>query len=95
MDGPLPILKVAHHGSSTSTTDRLLDAVRPAVAVISVGDGNPFGHPTAEVVARLVDRGGVVLRTDRDGTITVEEQPDGRIAVSTAAGGRWTIAARR
>ena len=65
------VLKVSHHGSKTSTTPQLLAAVDPEVAVISVGAGNPFGHPSPEVLARLADRlgEGNVYRTDDDGTI--------------------------
>jgi len=65
------VLKVSHHGSRTSTTPQFLAAVDPEVAVISVGAGNPFGHPSTEVVERLTDRMGRddVYRTDEDGTI--------------------------
>jgi len=65
------VLKVAHHGSKTSTTAQFLAAVDPEVAVISVGADNPFGHPSSEVVERLMDRLGEdnVYRTDEDGTI--------------------------
>jgi competence protein ComEC len=65
------VLKVAHHGSQTSTTPQFLAAVDPQVAVISVGAVNPFGHPGREVVERLIDRlgEGNVYRTDKDGTI--------------------------
>jgi competence protein ComEC len=65
------VLKVAHHGSKTSTTSQFLAAVDPEVAVISVGADNPFGHPGPEVVDRLIDRLGEdnVYRTDVDGTI--------------------------
>jgi len=65
------VLKVAHHGSKTSTTSQLLAAVDPEVAVISVGADNTFGHPSPEVVERLIDRLGEdnVYRTDEDGTI--------------------------
>jgi competence protein ComEC len=65
------VLKVAHHGSKTSTCQQFLAAVDPEVAVISAGVGNPFGHPSAEVVERLIDRLGEdnVYRTDKDGTI--------------------------
>jgi competence protein ComEC len=65
------VLKVSHHGSKTSTTSQFLAAVDPEVAVISVGEDNPFGHPSPEVVEGLIDRVGEdnVYRTDEDGTI--------------------------
>lgn len=63
-------LKVAHHGSRTSSTDGFLGAVVPRVEVISVGEGNSYGHPNAEVLARLEGRGARLLRTDRDGAVT-------------------------
>ena len=64
-------MKVSHHGSKTSTTSQCLAAVDPEVAVISVGEDNPFGHPSPEVVERLIGRLGEdnVYRTDEDGTI--------------------------
>jgi competence protein ComEC len=66
------ILKIAHHGSRTSTSQELLDAWHPQVALISCGRGNPFGHPAAEVIARLEAAGAAIYRTDRDGEITVD-----------------------
>ena len=63
------LLKVAHHGSRTSSTGAFLDAVRPRVAIVSAGTGNPYGHPTAATLARLAARGALVLRTDRNGTV--------------------------
>ncbi|MBA7503100.1 ComE operon protein 3 [subsurface metagenome] len=65
------LLKVAHHGSKTSTSSQFLAVVDPEVAVISVGANNPFGHPGAEVVERLVDRLGAdkVYLTSENGTI--------------------------
>ena len=65
------VLKVPHHGSKTSTTKAFLARVDPAVAVVSVGEGNRFKHPSPEVVQRLGESvvPGGVYRTDQDGTI--------------------------
>lgn len=65
------VLKAAHHGSMTSTTQQFLAAVAPEVVVISVGADNRFGHPSPVVVSRLIDTVGEdsVYRTDRHGTI--------------------------
>ncbi len=65
------VLKVAHHGSRTSSTGGFLSAVDPAAALISVGEGNSFGHPNADVVERLLQQTGVdnLYRTDRDGEV--------------------------
>ena len=61
------VLKVAHHGSDTSSCAKFLNAVNPDLAIISVGRDNKFGHPHAEVVERLSN--SKVLRTDEHGTI--------------------------
>lgn len=66
------ILKAAHHGSRTSTSERFLRAVRPQMVVISAGKGNSFGHPHRVVLERCARRGIRVLRTDAHGGITVE-----------------------
>jgi competence protein ComEC len=66
------VLKVAHHGSRTSSSTALLEAWRPQIAVISCGRGNRFGHPAPEVLRRLEAIGATVLRTDLDGQITIE-----------------------
>lgn len=70
------VLKVGHHGGSRSSSERFLDAVHPHHAVISVGRGNTFGHPTAEVLGRLGVRGIETLRTDEEGAVIFES--DGR-----------------
>jgi competence protein ComEC len=66
------ILKVAHHGSRTSTTPPLLDAVRPRIALISCGLHNTFGHPHPSVVESLRARGVRIWRTDRNGSIDLD-----------------------
>ena len=65
------VLKVAHHGSDTSTTVEFLAVVNPRLAVISVGEDNRFGHPSAEVMERLTEKLGAenIYRTDEHGTI--------------------------
>lgn len=65
------VLKVAHHGSRTSSTAALLDAVRPSLALISTGYRSVYGHPHPDVLARLRQRGMAVLRTDLHGLLTV------------------------
>jgi competence protein ComEC len=65
------VLKIGHHGSKNSTTAEFLAAVKPRLAIISVGDDNPYGHPNAELLERLADANVRVLRTDRDGAVHV------------------------
>lgn len=64
------VLKVGHHGSDTSTSYPFLWAVAPQYAVISVGAGNSYGHPTEAVLSRLRDAGVTTFRTDMQGEIT-------------------------
>jgi len=75
------VLKVGHHGSKYSTSPEFLPAVDPQVAVISVGEGNTFGHPSDELLARL--NGVEVYRTDECGTITFSTDGE-RLWVKTA-----------
>jgi competence protein ComEC len=72
----IDVLKVAHHGSATSTAQEFLDAFRPEIALISVGRNNRYGHPSPEVVERLAASGTIVARTDESGTLRL--QTDGR-----------------
>ena len=65
------LLVAGHHGSATSTTQELLDAIRPEVAAISVGLDNRYGHPAQETLDKLEAVGAEIYRTDRDGTIRV------------------------
>jgi competence protein ComEC len=71
------VLKVGHHGSSTSSTADFLDAVRPRIALVSVGAGNTYGHPSQAIISDLAERGAEIARTDRLGTVVVET--DGRL----------------
>ncbi len=84
------VLKVGHHGSSTSSSDDFLAAVRPRLAVISVGALNKYGHPNGDVIRALRGVGAEVLRTDETGTIVI--RTDGvRIEVE-AKGEKWELA---
>jgi competence protein ComEC len=76
------VLKVAHHGSRTSSTEEFLEAVKPAFAVVSAGYENSYGHPNRDVLERLSGHHAEVLRTDQAGRVTV--RTDGkRIFVET------------
>lgn len=88
------VLKVGHHGSATSTSQAFLDAVSPSIAVISVGEGNEYGHPHEQTLTALQTRDIEVYRTDTQGeiimtsdgeTITVTTDPTSREAPETAA----------
>lgn len=69
--GPIDVLKVAHHGSDDAGLGPLLDRIRPQLAVISVGEDNPYGHPTPGTLATLAGHGVPTLRTDRDGNVVI------------------------
>jgi competence protein ComEC len=75
------VYKAGHHGSRTASSQELLETVRPALAVISCGRRNKYGHPAPETLARLHADGIAVARTDEDGTVVVRVQ---------AGGGAWS-----
>lgn len=75
---PLVILKSAHHGSATSSSDDFLDAIRPRAVIFSAGRNNRFGHPAPVVVERFRRRGVEMFNTAEDGAVFVET--DGRTA---------------
>ncbi|HEV2728307.1 MAG TPA: hypothetical protein VGV34_08435, partial [Solirubrobacterales bacterium] len=72
--GPVDVLKVAHHGSEDAGLAELLEQTRPRLAVISVGEGNPYGHPAASTLATLRQQGVPTLRTDLAGTVAIEAE---------------------
>lgn len=66
------VLKVGHHGSSTSSTKEFLEALRPDIAVISVGRDNSYGHPHSQTLKRLKSAGvNTIYRTDQSGTVVL------------------------
>ena len=69
--GACDALKVAHHGSAHSSTPAFLAAVQPQLGMVSVGEGNDYGHPDADTLSRLQKAGAQVMRTDTQGTLTL------------------------
>jgi competence protein ComEC len=68
----LVVLKAAHHGSATSSSDEFIDAVRPRAVIFSTGVQNRFGHPAPLVVDRFARRGVAMFNTAEDGAVFVE-----------------------
>lgn len=87
------VLKVGHHGSKTSSSDAFLEAVRPRLALVSVGNGNTYHLPTPAIIQSLAAHGAQVLRTDRVGTIVA--RTDGHHLFVDAAGDTWELPPRR
>jgi competence protein ComEC len=81
--GRVSLLKIAHNGSSTSTTPELLGVLQPSFAVISVGARNPFGHPRMETLEKLSSAHTKTYRTDLDGAVSFYLSSNGRIDVTT------------
>lgn len=82
----IDLLKVSHHGSKSSTSDRFLRRLRPQWAVISAGLHNRYGHPHASVLERLRRAGTQILRTDFHGYVELRWSPDGEVRCETAQG---------
>ena len=76
-DKEYELLKVAHHGSKYSTPKELLDLIRPQMSVISVGQGNWYGHPHAELIKRLKASGTDIYETEYAGAVTVTSDGKG------------------
>jgi len=79
------LVKVAHHGSSNGTVAEWVRATAPAIALVSVGSRNAFGHPATAVEAAWTAIGARVYRTDLEGTIDVQAMADGQFTVSRQA----------
>ncbi len=75
------VLKVGHHGSDTSSSEEFIKAVSPEYAVIQVGEGNPYGHPSVRTLKRLERSGAKVLRNDELGDIVFEVGKDGIVDI--------------
>ncbi len=81
-DSQYDILKVAHHGSKTSTTEAFVERIKPRYAVIGVGRFNRFGHPHESVIERLEQTGSEIYRTDLHGAITISTDGKGVIVAT-------------
>jgi competence protein ComEC len=77
------VLKVSHHGSEDPGLPAVLDRLRPAAAVVSAGEGNPFRHPRPETLAALAEAGVATWRTDRAGEVTLTPSGSG-VAVAAS-----------
>ncbi len=75
--GPVDVYKVHHHGSFNASSQAFLEAIQPSVAIISVGEGNSYGHPSSLTLYNLAEIGATVLRTDLDGSILVQSDGEG------------------
>ena len=75
------VLKVGHHGSDSSSSYAFIREVMPQYAIISVGENNPYGHPTDAVLSRLRDVGAKVFRTDLQGDILCTSTGDGTVTI--------------
>lgn len=84
------VLQVGHHGSATSTSDALLDRVRPSLALVPVGRGNTYGHPTADALDRLSGHRVPSLRTDLLGTIELEWRGEEVLLRTHRYGAGWS-----
>jgi competence protein ComEC len=86
LTSPVSLLKVAHHGSKTSSTEIFLKKVRPRVGIISVGNPNYYGHPHPRILTRFQKRRIPVLRTDFHGYVQFTITPKGEAICNSALG---------
>lgn len=77
------VIKVAHHGSKTSSSEEFIKAVKPKIALIGVGMNNKFGHPNQEIIERLKNVNCKIYRTDEMGEIVMEVNKSGKVKIET------------
>ena len=75
------VLKTAHHGSKTSSIQDFIEAVKPKISLIGVGENNKFGHPNDDVISRLENIGSKIYRTDKMGEISIMVNSKGKIKI--------------
>ena len=88
------VLKVAHHGSINGTDSTWVGGVNPCVAVISVGEGNRYGHPSNETIRTLTRAAVMTFRTDQDGTVELAADRNGAITIHATKDGDAVIRLR-
>ncbi|MBI5869370.1 MAG: DNA internalization-related competence protein ComEC/Rec2 [Actinobacteria bacterium] len=79
---PVEVFKIGHHGSKDPALERTLDKLKPDATIISVGQGNTYGHPAESTLDKLRESGTKIFRTDQQGTIKVAQTDEG-IEIST------------
>ena len=77
------IIKVAHHGSKTSSIEQFVEKVQPKVALIGVGENNNFGHPGQDIIKRFENIKCNIFRTDKMGEITLKINSKGKVKIKT------------
>lgn len=77
------VLKVGHHGSTTSSSEAFINKIKPKIALIGVGENNNFGHPNKEVIERLENLGSKIYRTDQMGEIILEVRRDESVKIDS------------
>ena len=77
------ILKVAHHGSKTSSTNEFINKVKPQISIIGVGENNKFGHPNMQTLQTLQSYGSKIYRTDITGEIIIKVNKKGKVRIKT------------
>ena len=90
---PAFVLVMPHHGSATSSSPPWVEAVSPRIALVSVGRGNRFGHPSPDVLGRYRSRGARVARTDLDGALLLH--CGARSLLFRMRDGDWSTVARQ
>ena len=77
------ILKVAHHGSKSSSIEKILNEIKPDIAIIGVGANNTFGHPSTKTLENLKRRNIKYYRTDLNGEISIKVNNKGKIKIKS------------
>lgn len=77
------VIKIAHHGSKTSSSEEFIKVVKPKIALIGVGMNNKFGHPNKEIIERLENINCKIYRTDEMGEIIMEVNKSGKVKIET------------